>query len=357
MADNMSYKAPDGELICFEIIPRETVRASLEVFGKMRKKHQQGAHIKGLKAAADKLLCASTYSWPLTIRTGSQLANSVQDIVSEAQSARFGVNNIGWSQWRDKYLSKHFNFFTSGVEIDDGLLQGGDVMELSQQMTTQWKDQTNGENLFGIQKYQDPDLTSVECSLAFGMIVEAATLKCQLFPEWSLRDKAWRDRRFADLNTIPQKLQGYISMHQERDPTLRQINGTGNMLADTGENEGSSEGSKTRRTSLTEHVLTSLESHASSPTQTDDSVAPTPPENGLLKVSYFAVLESAHDKFITNINPSRIETPEAKLLEATQEMWKWMAERGFADKASIKDVFDLTQKMTAKVADADEPGV
>ncbi|KAF2646894.1 hypothetical protein P280DRAFT_475708 [Massarina eburnea CBS 473.64] len=351
MAEGTLQQVPKGELVRFEIIPRETIRASLDILNNVEMKYLGKAYTKErevinrLTNAAGRLLSEKTYPWPLTVRFDSLLAKQTDEIISKARMLLPNYSRKFSIRYLRRYLTGQSTFYISGVEVlVNGLLKGGDVMGLNQIMTVRWQDQVRGGwvservslELKSILGYRDPGLLDKNCTDAFKKIKRAVIWKSQLFSQAALRDQKWCDELLDQLSTIPGDLQEYVTFYQEWVPSLRK------------------EAARLEQTHfefLTDTstpIMTPTETRTSSPAESDRPVTPSALENGELEISYIAVLKSANEKFLLEVCPSRIDESATGLLEATKETWKWMADKGFADKVSIKDVLDLTRKMMAK---------
>lgn len=75
-------------------------------------------------------------------------------------------------------------------------------------------------------------------------------------------------------------------------------------------------------------------------------VTPAGPNAVFLQFRYLAILGSTHEQIAVEINPSRVDGPDIKVLNATKELWEWMVSKNRKEKVSLEEVYELAKKMS-----------
>jgi hypothetical protein len=101
----------------------------------------------------------------------------------------------------------------------------------------------------------------------------------------------------------------------------------------------------------TVHSLQSAWNFCELPTGTRAAEAPVP---STYTVTYWATVESGNNTVHVPIDSNNVSGPEKLIIEGNacmKKVWKWVQEKGFSDKVSLQDAFDLAKQMHDKEED------
>jgi hypothetical protein len=82
--------------------------------------------------------------------------------------------------------------------------------------------------------------------------------------------------------------------------------------------------------------------------------APEAPVPSVYTVTYWATVESGNSTVHVPIDSNNVSGPEKDIIEdnaGMKKVWKWVQEKGFSDKVSLQDAFDLAKEMHDKEED------
>jgi hypothetical protein len=101
----------------------------------------------------------------------------------------------------------------------------------------------------------------------------------------------------------------------------------------------------------TVHSLQSAWNFCELPTGARAAEAPVP---SAYTVTYWATVESGNNTVHVPIDSDNVSGPEKNIIEGNagmKKVWKWVQEKGFSDKVSLQDAFDLAKDMHDKAED------
>ncbi|KAJ4293529.1 hypothetical protein N0V90_008812 [Kalmusia sp. IMI 367209] len=295
MAHSISKTATATTLKAFQIYPQETFEAAVWVFETTRVNDDD--YVKEEKEAQDII---KRHKWPITLAFGSSLWSKVESIRQCAKVILLHLDYFSDDNERNglfSYLGSTPLFYDSGLAVKaDGLVLGSEVMTLLPLSLRLNKESLSHRLQRSASKFKG--------------WMNAAYIKSELYPPAFVRVGNWKAHQKTILSVI--QTFSYEDDYFSIDMRFFQDD-------DADPNDMSS--------------------------NVNNDISP-----GAIQVTYAqtATLRTHNQSLTIDINPNGSND---KVVEAAQDMWMYMVDKGYAKKLRLEDVVRMAEEIVAKSED------